>query len=213
MNHNIPSSAIVDLFSYKIIKRLMDLILGLCLLCIFSPVYLIIVVVIKLTSNGPVLYKWNVVGKNGVHFKSWKFRTMEEDADSIKIKLNDKNEMVGPVFKIKNDPRITKVGKYLRKYSLDESIQFFSVIKGDMSLVGPRPAGPIELDNYKEWQKRRLSVIPGITGPWQVSGRNKINHFDDWVKLDLEYIDNWSLGLDIIILLKTIPAAFKGTGM
>ena len=170
-------------------------------------------VVIKLTSNGPVLYKWNVVGKNGVHFKSWKFRTMEEDADSIKIKLNDKNEMVGPVFKIKNDPRITKVGKYLRKYSLDESIQFFSVIKGDMSLVGPRPAGPIELDNYKEWQKRRLSVIPGITGPWQVSGRNKINHFDDWVKLDLEYIDNWSLGLDIIILLKTIPAAFKGTGM
>jgi len=213
MNHNIPSSAIVDLFSYKIIKRLMDLILGLCLLCIFSPVYLIIGVIIKLTSNGPVLYKWNVVGKNGVHFKSWKFRTMEEDADSIKIKLNDKNEMIGPVFKIKNDPRITKVGKYLRKYSLDESIQFFSVIKGDMSLVGPRPAGPIELDNYKEWQKRRLSVIPGITGPWQVSGRNKINHFDDWVKLDLEYIDNWSLGLDIIILLKTIPAAFKGTGM
>jgi lipopolysaccharide/colanic/teichoic acid biosynthesis glycosyltransferase len=121
--------------------------------------------------------------------------------------------MVGPVFKIENDPRITKFGKFLRKYSLDESIQFISVIKGDMSLVGPRPAGQIEIKRYKEWQKRRLSVIPGVTGPWQVSGRNKINHFDDWVKLDFEYIDNWSLWLDIKILFKTIPAAFKGTGM
>ena len=96
---------------------------------------------------------------------------------------------------------------------LDESIQFFSVLKGDMSLVGPRPAGPIELEGYKEWQKRRLSVIPGLTGPWQVSGRNKVNHFDDWVNLDLEYIDNWSLWLDFKILIKTIPAAFSGSGM
>ena len=168
---------------------------------------------IKSTSVGSVLYTWNVVGKNGVPFKSWKFRTMVPNADELKITLSKKNEMVGPVFKIKDDPRITKVGLFLRKYSLDESIQFFSVLKGDMSLVGPRPAGPIELEGYKEWQKRRLSVMPGLTGPWQVSGRNKINHFDDWVRLDLKYIDNWSLWLDIKILFKTIPAAFSGTGM
>ena len=211
--HQIKDSKIVNIFCYRVLKRIIDIILGIILLLFFIPIYLIIGILIKTTSVGPVFYNWNVIGKNGVSFKSWKFRTMVTDADENKIQLSHKNEMIGPVFKIKNDPRITKIGKILRKYSLDESIQFISVLKGDMSLVGPRPAGPIELDNYKEWQKRRLSVIPGITGPWQVSGRNKINHFDDWVKLDLEYIDNWSLWLDFKILLKTIPAAFKGTGM
>ena len=211
--HQIKDSKIVNIFCYRVLKRIMDIILGIILLLFFIPIYLIIGILIKTTSVGPVFYNWNVIGKNGVSFKSWKFRTMVKDADENKIQLSHKNEMIGPVFKIKNDPRITKIGKILRKYSLDESIQFISVLKGDMSLVGPRPAGPIELDNYKEWQKRRLSVIPGITGPWQVSGRNKINHFDDWVKLDLEYIDNWSLWLDFKILLKTIPAAFRGTGM
>ena len=200
-------------FSYKFIKRIIDIILGIILFLFFIPIYSIIGILIKTTSIGPVFYNWNVIGKNGVSFKSWKFRTMVPKADEFKINLSDKNEMIGPVFKIENDPRITKVGKYLRKYSLDESIQFVSILKGDMSLVGPRPAGPIELENYKDWQKRRLSVIPGLTGPWQVSGRNKVNHFDDWVKLDLEYIDNWSLWLDFKILLKTIPAAFRGTGM
>ena len=200
-------------FSYKFIKRIIDIILGIILFLFFIPIYSIIGILIKTTSIGPVFYNWNVIGKNGVSFKSWKFRTMVPKADEFKINLSDKNEMIGPVFKIENDPRITKVGKYLRKYSLDESIQFVSVLKGDMSLVGPRPAGPLELENYKDWQKRRLSVIPGLTGPWQVSGRNKVNHFDDWVKLDLEYIDNWSLWLDFKILLKTIPAAFRGTGM
>ena len=211
--HQIKDSKIVNIFCYRVLKRIIDIILGIILLLFFIPIYLIIGILIKTTSVGPVFYNWNVIGKNGVSFKSWKFRTMVKDADENKIQLSHKNEMIGPVFKIKNDPRITKIGKILRKYSLDESIQFISVLKGDMSLVGPRPAGPIELDNYKEWQKRRLSVIPGITGPWQVSGRNKINHFDDWVKLDLEYIDNWSLWLDFKILFKTIPAAFKGTGM
>jgi lipopolysaccharide/colanic/teichoic acid biosynthesis glycosyltransferase len=203
----------VENFSYKFIKRIIDIILGIILFLFFIPIYSIIGILIKTTSIGPVFYNWNVIGKNGVSFKSWKFRTMVPKADEFKINLSDKNEMIGPVFKIANDPRITKVGKYLRKYSLDESIQFVSVLKGDMSLVGPRPAGPLELENYKDWQKRRLSVIPGLTGPWQVSGRNKVNHFDDWVKLDLEYIDNWSLWLDFKILLKTIPAAFRGTGM
>ena len=209
----IQDNPIVENFSYKFIKRIIDIILGIILFLFFIPIYSIIGILIKTTSIGPVFYNWNVIGKNGVSFKSWKFRTMVPKADEFKINLSDKNEMIGPVFKMKNDPRITRVGKFLRKYSLDESIQFISVLKGDMSLVGPRPAGPIELENYKEWQKRRLSVMPGLTGPWQVSGRNKIKHFDDWVKLDLEYIDNWSLWLDIKILFKTIPAAFKGTGI
>lgn len=212
-NQNIKDSKIVNKFSYRVTKRIVDLLCGSILFILFIPVFIIISIIIKLTSEGPIVYDWNVVGKNGVPFTSWKFRTMVTDADEIKLKLSDKNEMVGPVFKIENDPRITKFGKFLRKYSLDESIQFISVIKGDMSLVGPRPAGQIEIKGYKEWQKRRLSVIPGVTGPWQVSGRNKINHFDDWVKLDFEYIDNWSLWLDIKILFKTIPAALKGTGM
>jgi len=211
--HQIKNSEIVNKFSYKVFKRIIDFLCGLILFILFIPIYIIIAIIIKISSNGSILYDWYVVGKNGVPFKSWKFRTMVTNADEIKIRLNAKNEMVGPVFKIKNDPRITKVGRFLRKYSLDESIQFISVLKGDMSLVGPRPAGPLELENYEEWQKRRLSVAPGVTGPWQVSGRNKINHFDDWVNLDLEYIDNWSLWLDIKILFKTIPAAFKGTGM
>ena len=120
--------------------------------------------------------------------------------------------MKGPVFKIKNDPRITKVGKYLRKYSLDELPQLWSVLKGDMSLVGPRPAGPHEWAKYEEWQKRKLSVTPGMTCLWQVSGRNNISNFNEWVELDLEYIDNWTLWLDIKILFKTIPVVLKGTG-
>jgi lipopolysaccharide/colanic/teichoic acid biosynthesis glycosyltransferase len=211
--HSIESAQATKYFSYRIIKRAMDLIFTTILILIFLPIYLIIAILIKLDAKGPILYQWNVVGENGVHFISWKFRTMVVDADSQKIQLSSKNEMVGPVFKIKNDPRITKIGKFLRKYSLDESIQFLSIIKGDMSLVGPRPAGPIELDNYEMWQKRRLSIKPGLTGPWQVSGRNKVNHFNEWVKLDLEYIDNWSLWLDVKILFMTIPAAFKGTGM
>ena len=209
----IQNAPIVEKLSYSILKKLIDIVCGSILIILFIPIYFLIAILIKLSSNGPVLYKWNVVGKNGVPFNSWKFRTMVPKADEIKINLSDKNEMIGPVFKMKNDPRITRVGKFLRKYSLDESIQFISVLKGDMSLVGPRPAGPIELEGYKDWQKRRLSVIPGLTGPWQVSGRNKVNHFDDWVKLDLEYIDKWSLWLDFKILFKTIPAAFKGTGM
>ena len=209
----ISNAIIVESFNYRFSKRILDLFCTFLLLIIFIPIFTVITILIKITSKGPVLYEWNVIGKNGIPFKSWKFRTMVPDADKIKISLSDKNEMIGPVFKIKNDPRITKIGKFLRKYSLDESVQFISILKGDMSLVGPRPAGPIEIKNYKEWQKRRLSVVPGLSGPWQDSGRNKIKHFDDWVRLDLEYIDNWSIWLDIKILFKTIPAAFKGTGM
>jgi len=209
----IPSAKITKNISYRYLKRIIDIILSIILIIFFLPIYFFIAIFIKLDSKGSILYEWNVIGKNGLPFKSWKFRTMVPNADQQKLILSDKNEMVGPVFKIKDDPRITNIGKILRKYSLDESIQFISVLKGDMSLIGPRPAGPIELDKYQEWQKRRLSVIPGLSGPWQVSGRNKINNFDDWVNLDLEYIDNWNLYLDFKILLQTIPAAFRGTGM
>jgi lipopolysaccharide/colanic/teichoic acid biosynthesis glycosyltransferase len=165
----IPDDPIVHRFDYRYIKRLLDIIGSLFLIILFIPVYVVIAILIKFDSTGPILYEWNTTGKNGVPFKGWKFRTMVPDAEQIKVKLKDKNEMVGPVFKIKDDPRITKVGKFLRRYSLDESIQFVCVLKGDMSLVGPRPAGAFELVEYKEWQMRRMSVMSGLTGPWQVS--------------------------------------------
>jgi lipopolysaccharide/colanic/teichoic acid biosynthesis glycosyltransferase len=137
---------------------------------------------------------------------------MVQNADALKAALEPNNEMNRPVFKMKNDPRITKIGKVLRKTSLDELPQLWSVLIGDMSLVGPRPAGPHELLRYESWQRRKLCIKPGITCLWQVSGRNKIKNFEDWVKLDLEYIDNWSLSLDLKILLKTIVTVLQGTG-
>ncbi len=194
------------------IKRIIDIIGSLAALIIFSPFMLIAVLGILISDGRPVFYTWNVVGINKKPFKSWKFRTMVKDADKIKKTLMEKNEMDGPVFKIKNDPRILPFGRWLRKFSIDETPQFLSVLKGDMSLVGPRPAGPHELERYDSWQRRKLSIKPGITCLWQASGRNGINKFDDWVKLDLEYIDNWSLLLDLKILLKTIPNVLLGKG-
>jgi len=176
------------------------------------PIFICLIILIKVTSKGALFYKWHVIGKEGKPFTGYKFRTMIVNADKLKPDLLESNEMIGPVFKMTNDPRITKIGKILRKYSLDELPQLWSVIKGDMSLVGPRPAGPIEWKEYEQWQKRKLSVTPGMTCLWQVNGRNKVHEFDEWVKMDLEYIDNWSLWLDFKILLQTIPAVFKGTG-
>ncbi|MGQ9578338.1 MAG: exopolysaccharide biosynthesis polyprenyl glycosylphosphotransferase [Candidatus Aminicenantales bacterium] len=195
-----------------LIKRLIDVTCSILLLLLLSPLFLLIALLIKITSAGPVFYEWNVVGQHKKPFRSWKFRTMIKGADAMKPLLQDKNIMKGPVFKIRNDPRVTWIGRFLRKYSLDELPQLWSVLKGDMSLVGPRPAGHHELANYKDWQRRRLSIKPGITCLWQVSGRNLINDFDEWAKLDLEYIDNWSLWLDIKILFKTVKAILKGTG-
>jgi exopolysaccharide biosynthesis polyprenyl glycosylphosphotransferase len=195
------------------IKRLMDILVSGILFIILSPLFLIIAILIKITSKGSVFYQWNVVGLNKKPFKSWKFRTMIPDADEMKSDLEIYNLMKGPVFKLKSDPRVTKIGKFLRKYSLDELPQLWNVLKGDMSLVGPRPAGPHELVRYESWHRRKLSIKPGITCLWQVSGRNRIRDFDEWVKLDLQYIENWSLWLDIKILLKTIPSVLAGTGM
>jgi exopolysaccharide biosynthesis polyprenyl glycosylphosphotransferase len=194
------------------LKRLIDILVSGFLLVILSPFFLVITILIKMTSEGPIFYEWNVMGFNKKPFRSWKFRTMVINADKVKDKLMNLNEMKGPVFKIKNDPRITKVGNFLRKFSLDELPQLWSVFKGDMSLVGPRPAFPYELGRYESWHRRKLSIRPGITCLWQVNGRNEINDFNEWVKMDLQYIDNWSLWLDFKILLKTVSVVLTGTG-
>ena len=195
-----------------LIKRFIDITGSVLAITFFAPFMITAAIGIWISDGRPILYNWNVIGKNKKLFKSWKFRTMVKDADEIKKDLIDKNEMDGPVFKIKDDPRIIPFGRWLRKWSIDETPQLFSVLKGDMSLVGPRPAGPQELERYESWHRRKLSIKPGITCLWQVNGRNKINKFDDWVKLDLEYIDNWSLMLDFKILLKTIPAVLMRKG-
>jgi lipopolysaccharide/colanic/teichoic acid biosynthesis glycosyltransferase len=175
---------------------------------------LLIAVAIKLTTPElPIFYAWHVVGRSGKRFTGYKFTSMVANADALKAKLMHLNEMSGPVFKIRNDPRVTPLGRFLRKYSLDELPQLWSVLKGDMSLVGPRPAGPHELERYEFWHKRKLSIKPGMTCLWQVRGRNDIRNFDDWVRMDLEYIDHWSLWLDLKILIWTVWAMIGGTGV
>jgi lipopolysaccharide/colanic/teichoic acid biosynthesis glycosyltransferase len=183
------------------------------LLIVLSPVFLLIALAIKLTTpHLPVFYPWRVVGYRGRRFTGYKFTTMVADADEKRGQLAALNEMSGPVFKIAQDPRVTPLGRFLRKYSLNELPQLWSVLRGDMSLVGPRPAGPHELARYELWQKRKLSAQPGITCFWQVRGRNRITNFDDWVRMDLEYIRDRSLWLDCKILAKTAWVVVRGTG-
>ena len=196
-----------------VLKRVIDVAVSAALLVLLAPVFLVIAIAMKLTTPSlPLLYPWRVVGLNGRPFTGYKFTTMVADAEAQKDGLRALNEMQGPVFKIKDDPRVTPLGRVLRKYSLNELPQFWSVLKGDMSLVGPRPAGPHELARYELWHKRKLCVKPGITCLWQVSGRNQISNFDDWVRLDLEYIERWSLWLDMRILARTAWAVVSGTG-
>ncbi|MEN6372942.1 MAG: exopolysaccharide biosynthesis polyprenyl glycosylphosphotransferase [Armatimonadota bacterium] len=196
---------------YLFVKRVIDVIGALVLLLLLSPVFLIIVICIKLDSKGTIIFRQKRLGLGGRAFVFYKFRSMCVDAEKSKTKILHLNEVSGPIFKIRNDPRITRVGKFMRRYSLDELPQLFNVLKGDMSFVGPRPPLPDEVEQYEEWQLRRLSVIPGITCLWQISGRSKLS-FDEWVKLDLQYIDSRSIWLDIIILLKTIPAVISADG-
>jgi exopolysaccharide biosynthesis polyprenyl glycosylphosphotransferase len=194
-----------------LIRRALDFTGSLLLIIGLFPAFLLTIVLIRLESPGPALYKQIRCGLNGRKFWFFKFRSMVEGADRMKKDLAPHNVMNGPVFKMENDPRITRVGRILRKTSFDELPQLFNVLRGDMSFVGPRPPLPDEVAQYKGWQRRRLSMRPGITGLWQVSGRNLID-FNDWMKLDLEYIDNWSLWLDFKIILKTIPAILIGKG-
>jgi len=194
------------------IKHIFDYIIAFFALLFASPLMLLVACLIKFNSKGPIFFKQIRVGLRGRKFMVYKFRTMIDHADEMKEKLKDLNEQEGPVFKIKNDPRLTKLGKFLRKSSIDEIPQFINVLKGEMSIVGPRPPVPKEVEQYERWQLRRFSMKPGITCIWQVSGRNKIS-FQEWMKLDLQYIDTWSIYMDIIIIFKTIRAVFRMDGI
>ena len=194
------------------IKRLTDIIASLAILVVVALPMLAIAVLVKKTSKGPALFVQKRMGVNGRRFFVFKFRTMYTDAKQRKFERAIKNEMKGPAFKMKNDPRITPFGWFLRKYYFDELPQLWNVLIGNMSLVGPRPPLPTEVSLYKGWHRRRLSMRPGITCIWQVSGGNRICDFDEWAKLDLKYIDTWNLLSDLAILLKTIPTVSKGNG-
>lgn len=186
------------------IKRSFDYLFAAVCAVLLLPVFIVVGILIRLESAGPVIFSQIRIGRNGRAFKFYKFRTMVHNAEKEKASLNNLNEVDGPIFKIKDDPRITRLGKFLRKLSIDELPQIYNVLVGDMSFVGPRPPIPHEVKKYEEWQKTRLSVMPGITGLWQVSGRSTLT-FEQMVRLDLFYIENWSLWLDIKILLSTIP--------
>lgn len=193
-------------------KRMIDIIGSAILLVLLMPLMAVVAILVKATSPGPLFYPWRVVGKNGKPFLGYKFRSMVANAEQLKAILAERNEMSGPVFKLTRDPRLTAVGAWIRRYSLDELPQLYSVLKGDMTLVGPRPPLVTEYAEFNEFQKQKLAVKPGITCLWQVSGRNRISSFDDWVKLDLQYIRNWSLTLDLKILMKTVREVLLGSG-
>jgi exopolysaccharide biosynthesis polyprenyl glycosylphosphotransferase len=194
------------------IKRSIDLLVSVAGIVILSPVLLACALAVKLGDRGPILFRQVRVGQNGRPFHCYKFRSMVVDAEARLKELVARNEESGPVFKMKRDPRVTPVGRLLRKYSLDELPQLLNVLKGDMSLVGPRPPIPSEVQDYDWWQRRRLSVRPGITCTWQVAGRNRVP-FERWMEMDLDYIDNWSLAVDMKLLAKTVGTVLKGTGV
>lgn len=196
-----------------LIKKLIDLVGASLILFLSIPLLVFAFIGIKLTMPGPIIFSQKRAGKNGRPFTMYKLRSMTTDAEMRRAELADRNEMDGPVFKVGNDPRITPFGRWLRKTSIDELPQLVNVLLGDMSLVGPRPLPIYEVANFEnDAQRRRLSVKPGLTCLWQISGRNKVQSFEQWVQLDLEYIDNWSVWLDIEILLKTVPAVVFGSG-
>ncbi|MDQ2970201.1 MAG: sugar transferase [Acidobacteriota bacterium] len=197
--------------THLVVKRALDLAVSLFLFFVTLPIQLLAAIAIKLTSSGPVFFRQVRCGLNGRHFTLLKFRTMDAGAEQRLFEVSHLNEMSGPVFKMSKDPRLTMVGRILRRLSIDELPQLVNVIRGDMSLVGPRPPLPEEVAHYQPWQRRRLSMNPGLTCLWQVSGRNEVD-FDRWMALDLKYIDTWSPMLDLKILLKTVPAVLSGRG-
>lgn len=196
-----------------VMKTLLDFLVALFLLIIGMPVFLFVALLIRITSPGPVLFRQQRSGLNGRAFTLYKFRTMVTNAEQLKHELAAMNEMTGPVFKVAKDPRITPIGRFLRKFSIDELPQLYNVLRGEMSLVGPRPLPVDEVRRFDDLaHRRRLSVKPGLTCLWQISGRNNVTDFRDWVRLDLEYIDNWSFWLDLKILFRTVPIVLTGAG-
>ncbi len=196
---------------YFFFKRLMDIVCSLLALIVLSPLLVLVSFAIKIESKGPVVFCQKRIGLDGNPFYMYKFRSMCVNAEDILKKLENENEADGPVFKMKEDPRVTKVGKFIRKYSIDELLQLINILKGDMSIVGPRPALPNEVKEYDNVAKKRLAVKPGLTCYWQVMGRSDIS-FEEWMKLDSKYIDEMNLWLDIKLIFLTIPAVLKGEG-
>ena len=195
-----------------VIKRILDVTISVVLLILLTPLFLIVAALIKLTSDGPVFFRQERLGVNKRRFLIYKFRTMVPNAEKMLDALENHNEVSGPVFKIINDPRITRIGKFLRRSSIDELPQLFNILKGDMSLVGPRPLPVRDYQGFnQDWQRRRFSVRPGVTCLWQVNGRSSVP-FEQWMRLDLQYMDEWSLWLDLKILARTIPAVLRGSG-
>lgn len=194
-------------------KRLIDVIGSIVALVVFTPTILVIMLLIKLEDKGPVFYGQTRIGKNGTGFKMWKFRSMRVNAHELRSQMMAQNDADGPMFKIKDDPRVTKIGHFIREKSLDEIPQFFNVLKGEMSLVGPRPSLPEEVMEFDSRERERLNVLPGLTGLWQVSGRNDLS-FDDMIALDLEYVKHHSVLWDIKIIFITVAQMFfsKGNG-
>jgi exopolysaccharide biosynthesis polyprenyl glycosylphosphotransferase len=193
------------------VKRAMDIVGAAIGLLTLSPLLILVAVLIKFESRGSVFFPQLRVGQNGRMFRMLKFRSMVLDAEKYQRALLEANEQAGPVFKVRRDPRITRVGAFIRRYSIDELPQLWNVLRGDMSIVGPRPPILKEVQQYQPWQRRRLSVRPGLTCFWQVSGRNEIG-FDQWMQLDLQYVDQWSIGTDLRLIARTIPAVFTGSG-
>jgi lipopolysaccharide/colanic/teichoic acid biosynthesis glycosyltransferase len=195
-----------------VVKRAIDIVGAGAGLIVLSPLLAMIALVVRTTSRGPVFYSNRYMGERGSTFIGYKFRTMVANADDLKAAMAHLNHMKGPAFKIRNDPRVTPAGRFLRKYSLDELPQLWNVLRGDMSLVGPRPPLPDEFQRFLPRHRRKLAVRPGITCTWQINGRSEISDFDEWARLDLEYIERWSLWTDAKILIKTVPAVLRGHG-
>lgn len=195
-------------FVYHGMKRLFDIVAATCGIVVLSPLMIIIAVLIKAEDHGPIFYEQIRVGKNGKTFKMYKFRSMFVNTDKMLDKLKEKNDVDGPMFKMKNDPRVTKVGHFIRKHSLDELPQFLNVIKGDMSLVGPRPPLPSEVSEYSDYDKQRLYVTPGCTGLWQATERNEVG-FNEMVQIDIQYIQRASFIFDLWIIWKTVEIIIK----
>lgn len=207
MQNSISNEQVEERRIYEFAKRTVDVICSFIGLIILMPLLITIAILIRVESEGPIFFTQNRVGKNGIIFKMYKFRSMVVNAEELKEKLASKNERIGPMFKIKEDPRVTKIGRLIRKTSIDELPQLVNILKGDMSIVGPRPSLPDEVEQFEDWMLKRLDVKPGLTCYWQVFGRNDIE-FAEWMKLDVKYVDERNIFIDIKLILKTFLVLF-----